>query len=84
MKKEEDIFERFTCVTKVNKKKQDPHEILVLLLSSDIECGVGSKLNFFESTNIFLKDIYEVRNLFNFPILINPTLKVYLLRLHCS
>jgi len=45
----------------------DPHEILVLLLSSDIECSAESKLNFFEIANKFLNDIYEARNLVKFP-----------------
>ena len=54
-------------VLKVNKRKLDPHEILVLLLSSDIECGADSKLNLFEIINKFLKDIYEARNLAKFP-----------------
>jgi len=45
----------------------DAHEILVLLLSSDIECSAESKLNLFEIANKFLNDIYEARNLVKFP-----------------
>jgi len=42
----------------------------VLLLSSDIECGADSKLNFFEITNKFLKDIYEAQNITKLPLII--------------
>jgi len=58
------IFLKDLCC--VNKKKLDPHEILILLLSSDIECSAESKLNLFEIANKFLNDIYEARNLVKF------------------
>jgi len=56
----------------VNKKKLHPHEILILLLSSNIECSAESKLNLFEIANKFLNDIYEARNLVKFPLILNP------------
>jgi len=66
------IFLKDLCC--VNKKKLDPHEIFILLLSSDIECSAESKLNFFELANKFLNDIYEARILLNFVLIMNPTL----------
>jgi len=46
------IFLKDLCC--VNKKKLDHHEILILLLSSDIECSAESKLNYLKSQTKFL------------------------------
>jgi len=48
-------------------KAMSSHEVLKLLLSSDIKCGVEGKSQFFNTVNEFLVDIYEVRNLVKFP-----------------